>query len=86
MRTERQHRIDRALVRTLRQTSPLLLREKTLRDEIALGTDPAATNDEITEAIRHADGEGRLTTVRGETGLKYKLNDNGHAWAAENNL
>jgi len=83
-RTEQQHRVDRALARVLLNVGDYLLPERALRDEITLVLHPPSARAEIDEAIRHADNAGRLTAVRGEIGLKYKLNDAGRAWASEN--
>ena len=84
MRTSRQNLIDRALAETLQGLGDYLLPDKTLRQEIALRVHPRASDTEAGESIAHFDAEKRLTSVRGDTGLKWKLNDTGKAWAAEN--
>ncbi|HEY0966944.1 MAG TPA: hypothetical protein VGD88_06115 [Opitutaceae bacterium] len=84
MRTQRQHRIDRALVRILAALGDLLMPEDILRAEIGLHVVPAPTKTEIDEALRQADLQNRLVSIQGETGLKWKLSENGRAWHAEN--
>ena len=84
MRTPRQNRIDRALARVLTDSAPYLMPDFALREEIASRVIPRPTNTEVDEAVRHADEAGRLTSVPGETGPKWKLNDAGQAWASEN--
>jgi hypothetical protein len=83
-RTPRQLRLDRALAAALSDSAPYLLPAATLREEITLRVTPRATATEAEEAIRHADGAGRLTSIQAESGAKYKLNEVGQAWAAEN--
>jgi hypothetical protein len=85
MRTPRQHRIDRAVARVLADVGEYLLSEETLLDEAALRiAAPRASVAEIQESIRSHDSAGRLTGVAGATGPKWKLNDAGRAWWAEN--
>jgi hypothetical protein len=84
MRTYRQTQLDRALAETLRGLGEYLLPDKTLRQEIILRTHPRATETEAEATIAHFDAEKRLTSVQAEAGPKWKLNDNGKAWAAEN--
>ena len=42
------------------------------------------TETELVESLGYHDNAGRLTSVQGETGAKYRLNDTGRAWVAEN--
>lgn len=84
MRTPRQNKIDRALADTLNGLGDYLLPDDVLRKEIALRVHPRATETEAAESIRHFDAQGRLTSVQAEAGPKWKLNDAGKAWAAEN--
>ncbi|MBC8009962.1 MAG: hypothetical protein H7067_07685 [Burkholderiales bacterium] len=84
MRTPRQNRIDRALARVLTDAAPYLIPDTALREDMASRVVPRPTATEIEEAVRHADTERRLTSVPGETGPKWKLNDAGQAWASEN--
>jgi hypothetical protein len=84
MRTSRQFRIDRALIRALANIGTYLLPEHALRDEIGLAIVPRPSSAEIDDAIRHADAEGRLIGVQADAGPKWKLSDIGRAWWAEN--
>lgn len=84
MRTPRQNQLDRALADTLRGLGDYLLPDRTLRQEIALRVHPRGTETECAETIAHFDSAGRLTSVQAESGPKWRLNDAGKAWAAEN--
>lgn len=84
MRTARQNQIDLVLAETLTNTGDYLLPDKSLRQHIVRGVTPRATETEAAEAIAHFDAQGRLTSVQAEAGPKWKLNDAGKAWAAEN--
>jgi len=84
MRTTHQHRIDRALIKTLLDIGDYMLPDTALRNEIEHCVHPRPTDSEITDAIRHADTNKRITGVRAETGIKWKISDAGRAWAAEN--
>jgi len=84
MRDNRQHRIDRAIARTLAQIGDYLLPHESLLDEVSLLImAPRATRGEIEESIRHHEANGRITGVNGETGTKWKLSDAGRAWWME---
>ncbi len=83
-RTERQHQIDRAVVKSLREVNGRLVPERALVDSVAIKIDfmePARS--EIDDALRHAEREGRALGVCSETGRKYKLTEAGEAWALE---
>lgn len=86
MRTERQHLIDRAVIRALLQAGRYLLPERTLQQqlEVAAPVVPAPTAAEIESAIRHLQTEGRIVVVVSEeTGSrKLQISDGGRAWAA----
>jgi hypothetical protein len=83
-RSPQQHRIDRSLINLMRNLGDNLLPDAALRTEIELCTHPRPTTSEVDDAIRHADINKRITGVRTETGVKWKLSDTGRAWAAEN--
>lgn len=86
-RTERQHRIDRALIEVLLNIGDFLLPESTLRAEVSLlipHIKPATS--EIDSALRHADTTRRIIGIPTETGTKYKLTDTGRAYAAEEGI
>ena len=85
MRTSRQYEIDRALLRALVQTGSYLAQRPALFAVARLHVVGApATETELIESFANHDTAGRLTSVQGETGAKYRLNDTGRAWAAEN--
>jgi hypothetical protein len=84
MRTARQNRIDRALARILTDAAPYLMPDAALREEIAARVTPRPTASEVEDTLKHFDAERRLTSVPSDTGPKWKLNDAGQAWAAEN--
>jgi len=85
MRTPRQHRIDRAVARALADCGEFMLREDLLIDQAGLWiAAPRASQAEIEESIRHHDASGRLTGIASDSGRKWKLNDAGRAWWAEN--
>ena len=86
-RNERQHHLDRAVVRTLREARGRLVPEVALREAVEIKADYLSpTVAEIDEAVRHAEREGRALGVAGETGRKYKITEAGEAWALENRL
>ena len=85
MRTARQHRLDRAVARVLANCGDYMLPHETLIDEVGLLImAPRPTRAEIEDSIKHHESSGRITGVNGETGTKWKLNDAGRAWWAEN--
>lgn len=84
IRNAQQHRIDRSLIQVMLNMGDNLLPNDALRTEIELCTHPRPTQSEIAEAIRYADSRSRITGIRTETGVKWKLSDEGRAWAAEN--
>lgn len=85
MRTARQHQIDCALMRALSQSGSYLAPRLALFALAKLHIVGApATETELVESLGYHDTAGRLTSVLGETGAKYRLNDTGRAWAAEN--
>jgi len=84
MRTPRQNRIDRALARILTDAAPYLMPDAALREEIAARVIPRPSATEVADTLRHFDESARLTSVQGETGPKWKLNEAGQAWASEN--
>ena len=83
-RNERQHQIDRAVIKSLRDCNGRLIGEKPLATSVEIKVDfLAPTVAEIEDAIRHAEREGRALGVTGETGKKFKLTEAGEAWALE---
>lgn len=87
MRTERQHQIDCAIVRSLREANGRLVVMPALRFSVERKLDHLRpTTAEINEAVGYQDREGRILGVGTETGTKYKLTEAGEAWALENNL
>lgn len=84
MRNERQHLIDRAVVKTLREAAARLVPEAALVAAVEIKTDYLQpTQAEVVDAIRHAEREGRALGVSGETGRKWKITEAGEAWALE---
>lgn len=87
MRTERQHQIDCAIVRSLREVNGRLVVLPALRFSVERKLDHLRPSTaEIDEAVRYQDREGRILGIAAETGTKYKLTEAGEAWALENNL
>lgn len=84
MRNPRQHKIDIAVAKALALAEPYLLPEDVLKADAARLVAPRATETELAAAIAYHDGEKRLTSDQGETGVSYKLNQNGRAWLSEN--
>lgn len=84
MRDARQHRIDRAILRTLSNCGNYLLPDSILRDEISLLVVPSPTTGELDNSIGYLDTGRLITGVLAETGKKWKLSDGGRAWLAEN--
>lgn len=84
MRNRRQHQIDIAVATAIELAAPYLLPESVLKADAARLVVPRATETELADSIAYHDGAGRLTSVRGETELAYKLSPLGAAWLAEN--
>lgn len=83
-RNKRQHQIDRAVIKSLREVGGRLVPADALADTVAIKVDFLdPTVAEIDDAIRHAERESRALAVSGETGKKYKLTEAGEAWALE---
>lgn len=84
MRNERQHQLDRAVIKALREVGGRLVPDKALADTVEIKVDYLQpTRAEIEDAIRHAEREGRALGTSTETGRKYKLTETGEAWALE---
>lgn len=87
MRTERQHQIDRAVIRSLREVRRRLVPALALRDSVAYKIDfLSPTAAEIDESIRYHDGAGHILGLSGEVGRKFQLTEAGEAWAMEHEL
>lgn len=86
MRNERQHDLDRTVIRALLQMGDLPLRDAYLVDAVRRAAEPAALLSEAEEAVRYAEAQRRIVGIRAETGVKWKLTDAGRAWAAEYSL
>lgn len=90
MRTERQHLIDRAVIRALLQIGRFLMPEGTLvrQLEVAVPVIPLPTMAEVDSAVRHLEAQGRLVViVSEETGTrKLQITDGGRAWAAQEGI
>lgn len=84
MRTERQQFLDRILVRVLLQCGEYMCQQEVLAMRMRqFAGAPRITDTEFADSLSHHDGAGRLTSVRSESAVKWKLNDTGRAWAAE---
>lgn len=88
MRTERQHFIDRAVVRALLQVGKYLMPETTLRAQLELTAPvvPPPTMSEVDSTLRHLEAEGRVVAIVGEAQRKFRVTDAGRAWAAEEGI
>lgn len=87
MRSERQHQIDRAVIRSLRDVGGRLVPQRGLRDSVAIKVDflgPSVA--EIDDSIRHLEGVGYILGTAGETSLRFKITGEGEAWAMEHKL
>ncbi len=85
MRTERQHRIDRAVARVLSNCGDFLQPQETLVDEVGLLIRaPRATAAEVENSIRFMEAGGRIVGVTTETTTKWQITDSGRAWWAQN--
>ncbi len=83
MRSARQHKVDRAIARSLGFAGGFLVPASVLRADAGRLVVPPATATELEDSIRYHDEAGRLTSVTGEVEASYKLNDAGRAWHAE---
>lgn len=86
MRTSRQHTLDRAVIRILLQVANFSLPEVELLDGIARATTPRALLSEAEETVRWQESHRRILGLRTETGVKWKITDEGRAYAAEHGL
>lgn len=86
MRNERQHELDRAVIAVLARMGNLLLEEKLLLDGVARAVAPRALLSEGEESLRYQESQRRILGVRTETGVAWKLTDEGRAWAAEHRV
>jgi hypothetical protein len=87
-RNERQHHIDRAVIRSVRDCGEgRLIAAPALRASVEIKVDFLAPSlAEIDDSIRHAERAGRLLGVPSETGTKYQLTDAGRGWALASRL
>ena len=83
MRSFRQHKIDVAIAECLRDAEPYLLPESILKADAGRKVVPRPTETELVDSIRFHDRAMHLTSVAGDTEVKYKMNDLGRAWLAE---
>jgi hypothetical protein len=86
IRTERQHQIDRAIVRTLLQCGDLLVLDAVIFDAARMGVAPPPTQAELDESMEWLDAQRRIFGLQTEIGPKHKLTEAGRAWAAENRI
>ena len=86
IRTERQHQIDRAIVRMLLQCGDLLVLDSIIADGARMGVAPAPSQAELDESFDWLDGQRRIFGLHTELGPKHKLTEAGRAWAAENRI
>lgn len=84
MRSSRQNKVDVAVAEALHLAAGYLVPLSVLKADAGRLVAPRATDTELTSAVDYHDRSGRFTSVQGETEPKYKLNDAGHAWHAEN--
>lgn len=84
MRSPRQHRIDRAIVRVLASLGDLVLPDNLLREEVGLHLVPAPTTAELDDAIHYADTQRRIAGIATETGIKWQITDAGKIWNTQN--
>jgi hypothetical protein len=86
-RNARQHQLDRAVVKTLREVGGRLVPEDAVVSTVEIKVDfLEPTRAEILDAIRHAETEGRALGVSTETGRKFQITEAGEAWALANRL
>lgn len=85
-RSQRQHLIDRAIIRGLLQCGPYACPEMALHETIVLTVTPAPMKSELENSLRHHEAERRIIGVPAETGRKWKITDEGQLWAAEHQI
>lgn len=86
-RTVRQQFISRGLIKVLLSANGILVREETVYDRTLVYVGPpTVTATEFADALSHHDRAGHLTSIDDENGRKWAINDQGRAWAVQNNL
>lgn len=89
MRTERQHELDRTVIRALLQMGEIALAEPFLIHAVRKTFNPPearATEAEAIDAVRWQAARLRIRALTTEQGIKWLLTENGRGWAAEQDL
>lgn len=85
MRTLRQQKIDRAIVRVVNSLPVgILLPDHLLRAEVGMHVVPEPTAAELDDALRHADTQRRIEGIDTETGRQWQITDTGRLWHTRN--
>jgi hypothetical protein len=85
-RNHRQHLIDRAVIRALLQCGAYACPDAALYETVVLVVTPCPLRSEFEGALRHLETERRVVGIRGETGAKWKITEEGQLWAAEQSI
>ena len=89
MRTERQHQLDRTVIRALLQMGEIPLAEPHLLHAALKTFNPPetkASEAEAVDAVRWQAARLRIRALTTEQGIKWLLTENGRGWAAEQGL
>lgn len=80
--TDREFLIRKNILRQLAEAGDFLVLAQHLKGDVEMAT-PRLTATEFFTALDAAEDARLITSVWSDRGLKYKINDNGHAWLAE---
>lgn len=81
--TDREYLIRRNILRQLSAADGMLCLAAHLQTDVEMAT-PRLTSTEFDGALAAIDRERLVTSVASVRGTKYKINDAGQAWLAEN--
>ena len=80
---DREFLIYRNILKSLKAADGLLVLGNHLQQEVAMATRQLTTT-EFFDTLVEVEARQLVTSVRGERGVRYKINDAGHAWLSEN--
>lgn len=83
--TDREYLIYRNVLKSLQGADGLLVLEAHLREDVAMAT-PHLRATEFRAALTNVEDAGRVTSVAGDRGVQYKINDAGRAWLIEQQI